>query len=284
MSDRNERIQIMEDTKKIFKDGEYYGIKIPQNIIQYPVDSTIRYGGLKIKSDFENVKSGSYKPEIYLVAGDCLDVGLLLNDYGYNSVVLNMASAYNPGGGYLTGASAQEEQLFRRSNLHMCLHEQENKLYPIPKYGVLYTQNVVIIKDKNYQLLNSYRLMSFISAAAHRCRNSDFDRSGYKRLKNSVEADTIKKIDAIFMAAILKGHTSIVLSAFGCGAYNNPPYHIAELFKASIAKFGQHFKYIIFAIIDDSNAMRNTKVGNIHTFSNVLNLKPISTEEFNEIL
>lgn len=42
---------------------------------------------------------------------------------------------------------------------------------------------------------------------------------------------TINKIKTIFDIAYKNQNDAIVLSAFGCGAFCNPPGHIAELFK-----------------------------------------------------
>ena len=39
------------------------------------------------------------------------------------------------------------------------------------------------------------------------------------------------KINAILCIAEMHNHRVLVLSAFGCGAFRNPPYHIACLFR-----------------------------------------------------
>ena len=54
---------------------------------------------------------------------DCLYAGAQLMVQGYNPAVLNMASRRNPGGGVTTGAGAQEETLFRRTNLFRSLYQ-----------------------------------------------------------------------------------------------------------------------------------------------------------------
>ena len=65
---------------------------------------------------------------VQVLNADCLDVAKTLQDEGCNPVVLNMANAYTPGGGYMTGAGSQEENLFRRSDYCKYLTKEH---YPI---------------------------------------------------------------------------------------------------------------------------------------------------------
>ena len=113
----------------------------------------------------------SYKSKdptkILVVNGDCLDtVRCFKARYpSSNPVVLNMANAYTPGGGwrhgmvlfhlviysffFLKGCGAQEENLHRRTNLFQCLEDSYNQVaetrnwrYPIPEVNL----NVSIIE------------------------------------------------------------------------------------------------------------------------------------------
>jgi len=55
--------------------------------------------------------------------------------------------------------------------------------------------------------------------------------------------------------AYQNGDEVVILSALGCGAYQNPPAHIAELFQEVIEKsYPGAFETIAFAIINDSRA------------------------------
>ncbi len=64
------------------------------------------------------------------------------------------------------------------------------------------------------------------------------------------------------------GHDGIVLSAFGCGAYGNPPGHMARLFREVVmgAAYRDCFKTIAFAIINDHNAFKPHNPKGMHHF------------------
>jgi len=90
------------------------------------------------------------------------------------------------------------------------------------------------------------------------------------QLADDIAASSKEKIRLILRIGLLHGHDSLVLrytiammehmmhspdtqpkntSAFGCGAFCNPPYHIAQLFWEVIEhQFFHSFKHICFAI------------------------------------
>lgn len=79
---------------------------------------------------------------------------------------------------------------------------------------------------------------------------------------------TIRKIWAILRIAYNNGQHRLVLGAFGCGAFNNPPSHMAELFKQVLnePEFQGLFREIRFAIIED----HNSKDQNYNGFAEVI--------------
>ena len=162
--------------------------------------------------------------------------------------VLNMASMHKPGGGWLSGASAQEEMICFRSGLYNTLAQFTDR-YPLNDYDAIYSRNVPVIRDDDMTLFKrgSHYELSFISIAAlcnpsliHGClRPDDANR-------------TAEKIRAMLRVAYAQGHRTLILGAFGCGAYGNPPRHTAGIFRNVFAEeeFAGAFKRIVFAIID----------------------------------
>jgi len=71
--------------------------------------------------------SGKYTTVIEIHNTTTLAAAMDLISEGYNPVALNMASAISPGGGFLSGARAQEEYLARSTALFACL--QNNPMY-----------------------------------------------------------------------------------------------------------------------------------------------------------
>jgi len=64
----------------------------------------------------------------------------------------------------------------------------------------------------------------------------------------------------------------LVLSAFGRGAFANPPNHVAELFKEVFSEneFLGFFRHIVFAIYEDSNSGKeHNPNGNVLPFLEV---------------
>jgi hypothetical protein len=104
---------------------------------------------------------------ITVVNGDSFDVAKSLIDKGLHPIVLNMANSYTPGGGVEGGASAQEECLYRCSNLFQSLGRQSDHINPhlnqrleqlglpgqyrVPEDGVIVSKQVKVFRDSEDQ-------------------------------------------------------------------------------------------------------------------------------------
>jgi len=82
-------------------------------------------------------------------------------------------------------------------------------------------------------------------------------------------ADKTKtKMKVILQIALDRGHDSVVLGAFGCGAFRNPPATIAQLFREVIFQdYKDCFCHITFAILEDQNSgKQHNPQGNLPPF------------------
>ena len=212
---------------------------------------------------------------------DCLYVGVELKKQGYNPAVLNMASRRNPGGGVTTGAGAQEETLFRRTNLFRSLYQfapyaeqygvkRSHHQYPLDRnFGGVYTPNAIYFREseqKGYALLDEPVSLSFITVAG--MNRPDINKDGM--IADHHVGPIKNKIRTIFRMGLVHGHDSLVLGALGCGAFRNPPHHIARLFHEVMeeSEFKNRYRPIVFAILDDHNAhQKHNPEGNFKPFA-----------------
>ena len=212
---------------------------------------------------------------------DCLYAGIQMKEQGYNPAVLNMASRRNPGGGVTTGAGAQEETLFRRTNLFRFLYQfapyaeqygikQSRYQYPLDRnFGGIYTPAAIYFREseqKGYALLDNPVSLSFITVAG--MNRPDLTADG---MIADHHVEPIKnKIRTIFRIGLVHGHDSLVLGALGCGAFRNPPRHVARLFHEVMEEpeFKDKYRKIVFAILDDHNAHQShNPEGNFKPFA-----------------
>ena len=184
--------------------------------------------------------------------------------------VLNFASATNPGGGVTRGSTAQEECLCRCSTLFSNLtstaawqgfyrpHRQmHNQLY---NDDCIYTPDVIVFKsDAEYPELLSreqWWTVDVISCAAPNLR-PDWDGNVISLCNNELFALHVKRMRRILSIAAAKENDIVILGAYGCGAFRNPPEIVASALGQVTCEFRHHFKVIEFAVYckpgDDRN-------------------------------
>jgi uncharacterized protein (TIGR02452 family) len=134
--------------------------------------------------------------------------------------------------------------------------------YPLDmNTGGIYSKDVTILRgsEKNgYCLLKNPFKLSIVSVPAINKPELDFINDNFYISKKLIEPSK-EKIRTILRISGLFNHDCLVLSAFGCGAFCNPPQHMAKLFKEVFnePEFINRFKLIVFAILDDHNSWKN---------------------------
>lgn len=179
--------------------------------------------------------------------------------------VLNFANAKYPGGGCLNGARAQEESLCRSSTLYECLSSNENyeKFYKKHKASgwgtsdIIYTPNVIVLGDDTSFFSGEDRFMVDVIT----CAAPNLSGVNTKKLKIAKHLPKVlyRRINRIFKVAMKNSVDVLILGAFGCGVFNNPPELVAHIMYKLCKKYEGHFRAVEFAVYDPSPDAKNFK-------------------------
>ncbi|KAL8369884.1 hypothetical protein RB595_000303 [Gaeumannomyces hyphopodioides] len=165
--------------------------------------------------------------------------------------ILNMASALSPGGGFLNGATSQEESLCMRTTL---LPSLKDEWYRLPELGAIYTPDALAFRDGETgagdaansdetadAVLEKRDRWFFDCITAAMLRNPDTDEDdgeaagrapGQRRYTNDKDRELVlDKMRMVMRICQAKGAHKVVLGAWGCGAYGNPVGEIARAWR-----------------------------------------------------
>jgi uncharacterized protein (TIGR02452 family) len=240
-----------EELIKIYQDTKSVGLKFQQPI-------TNKYTG-NINVNYIEKYTGDISVENL----DSVSAAIKYSKLG-KTTILNMASYKRPGGGVENGARAQEECLFRCSNLFNI----NSNLYPLNKKDLIYSKDVTFFKDFNYQSMDPI-VVDVVTSAAINLNGTDIPFDEWLE-------DTNYKINQIIDIALLNGTEYLVLGAWGCGVFKNDPFEMANLMWKNLVKRDKvtghckmrYFKKVVFAVINDHNSVSN----NYEIFGNVFGI------------
>ena len=188
---------------------------------------------------------------------------------GKKTCVLNFASSTNPGGGVRWGSSAQEESLCRCSTLYPCLDSPEmwdcfyephrEKRFALNNDDLIYSPGVLVIKT-DMDVPERLEKEDWYPVNVITCAAPDLRRRPDKMLdpmsglyaadlpEEELRSLLEKRIERIFAKAACEGNEVLILGAFGCGAFFNPPVLVSEVFRAYTEKYRRYFETIEYAV------------------------------------
>lgn len=258
---RERAAALAQETQQILKQGTYAtsnGITVDlRSLLAQAKAATISY---LPETSLPTEMPGEHTTTFRVANETTLGAAHRLVQAGYRVAALNFASARHPGGGWLSGARAQEEALARASGLVPCIegnpmyarHEQQrDALYT---NSVIYSPHVPVFRDDNGQLLDQPYLVSLITAPAV---NAGVVLERDRSRRSEVTAAMCERVSRVLAIATMHKHDALVLGAWGCGVFKNDPAEIAALFAEALhGPFRGAFGVVVFAVLDASPERR----------------------------
>lgn len=256
--------QTRELMKQIIAGGTY---KLGKRTITVPTSRSCRAVQLLTPKDYGNCKEkigkhASLKKPLNNCVFENLDSFSAAHKYHSQGpvLVMNFANAYKPGGGFLNGADAQEESLCIWSTLYASLINSDastyykynrqcrNKKGDPNAYGtidMLLSPTVIVLRNPDGTLRNDPFVVSVISLAAP---NLKAEAKGVKQ--KSINKTVTDQLRNMFRVAAAKGYKTLILGAYGCGAFGHDAKNIATSLRVVLHDegYGRLFDKIVFAI------------------------------------
>lgn len=262
MNDKEKRVEIFEDTLKVIQESDQL-----MEWVSASMDGTLLYKEYVAYDDihkFEEACKVTVSNKRSFAAAEAYHKAFPDD----RIAVLNFASATTPGGGVKRGSSAQEEALCRCSTLYPVLDTEalKERFYDYHKSAnnVLYSNacifspGITVIKTDTAEPTlkedDEWFNVDVLTCAAPNLRPEPYNKMnpGTGKAASITQQGLLallkKRTEHILNVAAMNGDEALILGAFGCGAFYNPPEVVARAFKESLDKFKYCFKYVEFAV------------------------------------
>ena len=278
MADKNERIRIFEETMDICRNDYALRAAISESI-----------AGQRITWEEDPLVPGEERydhPAALVVTPErTFEAAVKYLKMGKRICALNFASSVTPGGGVTRGAGAQEESLCRISTLYPAISDREtagafyDRHWQMIRSGemnrknrddCIFTPGIVVIREDTFDCTllpeDEWYRVDVITCAAPDLRY-DSDGSMYRPEEAELAVVFERRWRRILSVAALYKADVLILGAFGCGAFENPPEVAARAFSNVFSEFAYCFETVEFAVFaqreDDPNYLAFTGIKGI---------------------
>jgi uncharacterized protein (TIGR02452 family) len=246
-----------KETLRIVEDGRYVSPLGRTVSLEVEIEAAISGTRLVRPGDRLSVDPKPGTPAIEVTSETTGDAARRLAAKG-PVALLCFASAKNPGGGFVNGAKAQEEDLARCSALYACqLTQREFYAWHRARPSMLYSDHLIwspevpFFRDDANRLLETPFLASVITGAAPNAGEAA------RRGESGVVAALFARCRRVLEVAAANGQRRLVLGAWGCGVFRNDPANVADAWATGLADLGGWFDEVTFAVWQRSDAGPN---------------------------
>ena len=233
------------------------------------VDGSCLYSPEQL-ADLRAEKPAGSAPAIEVVDGTSQQIAQSLAGAG-SLAMLNFASARNPGGGFLNGAKAQEEDLCRCSGLYPTIVRHEAYYQANRKQrSLLYTDYAIFSPRVPFfkvrgtgRFLAQPFLASVITAPAPNSR--PYLRNNPEE-RGKLEATFLRRWQNVLCIARDHGVETLLLGAWGCGAFGGDPVLASSTAREALESHGAGLERVVFAIPGKGRLSRH----NLEAFASTL--------------
>ncbi|MDN3356976.1 TIGR02452 family protein [Actinomadura sp. DC4] len=256
---------IADANAKIVADGEYTTDDGTTVVVRPAVDAAVSGTVSHTPDETLSPPSGTTRTSFEVTAeGSLQGARRLHQDGGERIAVLNFASARNPGGGYVRGAKAQEEDLCRNALLYPCLlqapdYYEAHRASADLLYSdrVIWSPDVPVHRGDDGRLLAEPYPVSFLTSPAPNAGEElRRDPGARDRIRQALH----RRAERVLAVADHHGARRLVLGAWGCGVFRNDPDEVAGAFHAHLTAGGAFdgtFEQVLFAVWDRTPGSAN---------------------------
>ena len=250
-------MSLKESANAVLRMIDAGGYQVDGQSVRIEVEQAAAVNGTRLYTPKELANFGTATgclPTVRVTDGTTQTVALEMASSVNGKVgLLNFASARNPGGGFLNGAKAQEEDLCRCSGLYPCLL-QCMEYYELNRKqtSLLYTDYAIFSPEVPFfkthgtgEFLKDPFVVSVITAPAP---NSGPFLRNEPDSADELRETFLRRWKNVLRIARDQNISHLLLGAWGCGAFGGDPAMASETAREAIRTDGAGISEIVFAI------------------------------------